>query len=128
MAVTPNKLSFRLTTQQTVYWQLSHSYLALCYICNQVRVFMLSARSGSCLIVSMAAMATYGEGLHLLGFSYRLPRKRCLALLSMVSLSICAVDSVLMLRVAPAESAFSTDRGQPSLPRKLQRLAPHTAR
>ena len=78
----------------------------------------------------MATMATYGEGLHLLAFSYRLPRKRCLALLSVVSLYPCidAVDSTLMLRVAPAESAFSTDRGQLSLPRKLQRSAPPTAR
>ena len=53
---------------------------------NQARVFMLSARSGRCSIVSMAAMATYGELLHLLGFSYRLPRKYCSALLSVVSL------------------------------------------
>ena len=45
-----------------------------------------------------------------------------------ITLSIGAVDSALMLRVAPAESAFSTDRGQPSLPRKLQRSAPPTAR
>ena len=45
-----------------------------------------------------------------------------------ITLSIRAVDSALMLRVAPAESAFSTDRGQPSLPRKLQRSAPPTAR
>ena len=104
----------------------SSTTIWLCYIYNQARVFVLSARSGSCLIVSMTAMATYGEGLHLLGFSYRLPRKSCLALLSVVSLSIGAVDSTLMLRVAPAESAFSTDRGQPSLPRKLQWSAPPT--
>ena len=45
-----------------------------------------------------------------------------------ITLSILAVDSALMLWVAPAESAFSTDRGQPSLPRKLQRSAPPTAR
>ena len=45
-----------------------------------------------------------------------------------ITLSIRTVDSALMLRVAPAESAFSTDRGQPSLPRKLQRSAPPTAR
>ena len=45
-----------------------------------------------------------------------------------ITLSIRAVDSALMLRVAPAESAFSTDRGQPCFPRKLQRSAPPTAR
>ena len=42
--------------------------------------------------------------------------------------SIHAVDSALMLRVVPAKSAFSMDRGQPSLPRKLQRSDPPTAR
>ena len=71
----------------------------------------------------MAAMAAYGEDL--LGFSCCLTRKRFLVLLSMVSLD--AIDSTLMLRVAPAESAFSTDGGQPSLPWKLQRSAPLTA-
>ena len=44
-----------------------------------------------------------------------------------ITVSIRAVDSVLMLRVVLAESTFSTDRGQPSLPRKLQRSAPPTA-
>ena len=89
---------------------------------------MRSASSGSCLIVSMTAMATYGEGLHLLGFLNRLPRKRCLALLSVVSLSIGAVDSTFMLRVPLAGSAFSMGRGQPSLVLKLQRSAPPTVR
>ena len=57
----------------------------------------------------MSAMAR--EGLHLLGFSYRLPLKHCLTLISMhgITLSIDAVDSALMLRVAPTKSAFSTD-------------------
>ena len=32
-----------------------------------------------------------------------------------ITLSIGVVDSTLMLWVAPAESAFSMDRGQPSL-------------
>ena len=45
-----------------------------------------------------------------------------------ITLSTDAVDSVLMLRVASAESAFSTDRGPPSLMQKLQRSAPPTAR
>ena len=44
-----------------------------------------------------------------------------------ITLSIGAVDSALMLWGVPAESAFSTDRGQLSLPWKLQRLAPPTA-
>ena len=78
-------------------------------------------------IMSMGAMATYSEGLHLLGFTYRLPRKLCLALLSMVSLH-CAVDNTLMLRVVPADSAFSMDCGPAVSPKKLQRVAPLTAR
>ena len=45
-----------------------------------------------------------------------------------ITLSIGAVDSALILRVVPAESAFSMDHGQPSLPQKLQRSAPPTAR
>ena len=80
---------------------------------------MLSARSGSCLDASVAAMATYGEGLHLLGFLYHLPQKHCLALLS-ITLSIDAVDSALMRRVAPAQSAFSMDYRQLSLRRSFK--------
>ena len=45
-----------------------------------------------------------------------------------ITLSIRAVHSALMLRVAPVKSAFSTDRGQPSLPWKRKRSAPPTAR
>ena len=90
---------------------------------------MLSARSGSCLIVSMAAMATYGEGMQSLGFLVPLTSKTLFsASVRGITPSIRAVDSALMLRVAPAKSAFSTDRGQPSLPRKIQRSAPPTAR
>ena len=45
-----------------------------------------------------------------------------------ITLSVDAVDSVLMLQVAPTESSFSTDPRHPSLPRKLQRSAPSRAR
>ena len=45
-----------------------------------------------------------------------------------IILSIDAVDSILMLQVAPVESAFSTDYRRPSLPWKLQRLAPPRTR
>ena len=45
-----------------------------------------------------------------------------------ITLSIGAVDSALMLWVAPAKSAFSMDRGQPSLQWKLQRSALPTVR
>ena len=62
---------------------------------------MLRIRSGSCLYVR-------GEGLHLLGFSYCLPL--FITYIHGITLSIDAVDSVLMLRVTPAKSAFSTDR------------------
>ena len=84
MAVVPNKLSFMLTANNVLVAvpQLPSSVLHM-----QSSTGLRAERQvGRCLIVSMAAMAMYGEGLHFLGFSYRLPRKRCLALLSVVSL------------------------------------------
>ena len=55
---------------------------------NQGQVFALCTSLCSC-----SAMATSGGSLHLCG----------------ITLSIDAVDSVLVLRIVPAESAFSTD-------------------
>ena len=51
----------------------------------------------------MSAMAR--EGLHLLGFSYCLPQKHCLKLISMVSL-YPSVHSALMLQEAPTKSTL----------------------
>ena len=76
----------------------------------------------------MATMATYSEGLHFVGLLVLLTSKTLFSIsICGITQSIDAVDSALMLQVAPAESAFSADRGQPSLPRKLQRSAPPTA-
>ena len=77
----------------------------------------------------MAAMVTYGEGLAFVGLLVPLTSKSLFSTsIRGITLSIGAVDSALMLWIAPAESALSMDHGQPSLQRKLQRLALPTTR
>ena len=125
-----NKFSFRLTTQQTVKW-----YIAAPKLSGSVLHMQPSTGLRAKCKVGQLFGCKYGchgyvqRRLAFAGLLVLLTSKTLFSTsIRGITLSIGAVDSALMLRVVPAESALSTDRGQPSLPRKLQRSAPPTAR
>ena len=125
MAVVPYKLPFRLTTQRIGG---NFTVIRLCSTYAPSTGIRAEHQDGQLFDCKCGRHGYARQRLAFVGLLVPLTSKTLIITSnSGITLSVDAVDSALMLQVAPAESVFSKDRKQPSLLRKLQRSAPPRA-